>query len=128
MSTAKSTAITAANEAHTLEWLALSLTPGLGPTRARRLVEYLVGVVAMFHASLTELEATGILASSAQSLAIGKSMDLALQEAERASAADVKIVSLDDTSYPAQLKQIYDPPMVLHVRGNSDAISQPELP
>ncbi len=127
MSTAKLTAIATANEAHTLEWLALSLTPGLGPTRARRVVEYLGGIAAVFHASLTELEATGILASSAQSLATGRSMELSREEAERGIAANVKIVSLDDSSYPAQLKQIYDPPMVLYVRGNSDAIFQPGI-
>ena len=127
MSTARSTAIATAHEAHTLEWLALSLTPGLGPTRARRVVEYLGGVAAVFRASLTELEATGILASSAQSLATGKSIELAKEEAERAIAEGVKIVSLEDSSYSAQLKQIYDAPMVLYVRGKSDAISQPGI-
>src|SRR5207245_1166712 len=119
--------IATAHEAHTLEWLALSLTPGLGPTRARRVVEYLGGVAAVFRASLTELEATGILASSAQSLATGKSIELAKEEAERAIAEGVKIVSLEDSSYSAQLKQIYDAPMVLYVRGKSDAISQPGI-
>jgi len=89
VSTAKLTAIATANEAHTLEWLALSLTPGLGPTRARRVVEYLGGIAAVFHASLTELEATGILASSAQSLATGRSMELSREEAERGIAANV---------------------------------------
>jgi DNA processing protein len=49
----------------TLQWLALSLTPGLGPTRARRLVEHMGNVAAVFRASLTELEATGVLAVSA---------------------------------------------------------------
>ena len=29
------------NDTLTLQWLALSLTPGLGPTRARKLVEFM---------------------------------------------------------------------------------------
>jgi len=41
----------------TLQWLALTLTPGLGPTRSRRLVEYMGSIAAVFRASLTELEA-----------------------------------------------------------------------
>src|SRR5438270_5210232 len=124
---AAGSAVVKTKEEPTLEWLALSLTPGLGPTRARRVVEYLGGVAAVFRASLTELEATGILASSAQSLATGKSIELAKEEAERAIAEGVKIVSLEDSSYSAQLKQIYDAPMVLYVRGKSDAISQPGI-
>ncbi|HET7441406.1 MAG TPA: DNA-protecting protein DprA, partial [Terriglobales bacterium] len=55
-----------------LAWLALALTPGLGPTRVRRLVEHFGSAAAVLQASLTELEATGILASSAQSLGTGK--------------------------------------------------------
>jgi excinuclease UvrABC nuclease subunit len=45
-----------------LEWLALSLTQGLGPTRARKLVEHFGSPEAVFRASLTELEEAGIQA------------------------------------------------------------------
>jgi len=51
---------------HILEWLAISLTPGLGPTKARKLVERFGSAEAVFHASLTELESAGIHAVSAQ--------------------------------------------------------------
>ena len=61
---------------HLLEWLAISLTPGLGPTKARKLVEHFGTPEAVFRASLTELESTGIQAVSAQSLATGKSAEL----------------------------------------------------
>jgi DNA processing protein len=64
-------------ESPTLQWLALALTPGLGPTKARRLVERLGSVEAVFQASLTELEATGIQSVAAQSLGTGRSMELA---------------------------------------------------
>src|SRR6266568_4760448 len=78
---------------------------------------------AVFRASLTELEATGILASSAQSLATGKSMELAREEMARATAAGVEIVTVDDSLYPQQLKQIYDPPLVLYVSGQVGVMS-----
>jgi predicted Rossmann fold nucleotide-binding protein DprA/Smf involved in DNA uptake len=45
------------SESFALQWLALALTPRLGPTRARRLVEHFGGVQNIFKASLTELEA-----------------------------------------------------------------------
>ncbi len=61
----------------TLQWLALALTPGLGPGKARRLVEFFGSVQALVAASLTELEAAGLRAVSAQSLGTGRSMELA---------------------------------------------------
>ena len=69
---------------HILEWLAISLTPGLGPTKARKLVEHFGSAEAVFHASLTELESTGMQAVSAQSIATGKSAELAREEIARA--------------------------------------------
>jgi len=111
----------------TLQWLALGLTPGLGPSRARRLVEHFGSVAAVFRASLTELEAKGLLAVSGQSLGTGKSLELAQEELAKTAAAGVVIVSLDDPAYPARLKEIYDPPLVLYVRGNVQVLSQPGI-
>jgi DNA processing protein len=75
-----------------LPWLALALTPGLGPTRGRRLAEQFGGAQNVFKASLTELEAAGIQAVSAQSLGTGRSMELSHDEIGRADAAGVCIV------------------------------------
>jgi len=111
----------------TAQWLALALTPGLGPTKARRIIEFFGSVQALFRASLTELEAAGLRAVSAQSLGTGRSMELAQDELAKAASAGVNIVSLDDLAYPAQLKQIYDPPLILYVRGTVETISQPGI-
>jgi DNA processing protein len=54
-------------------------------------------------------------------------MEMAHDEIGRADAAGVHLVCLEDSSYPAQLKQIYDPPLVLYVRGNVEAIGQPGI-
>lgn len=101
------------SESLALQWLALALTPRLGPTRARRLVEHFGGVQNIFKASLTELEAAGIQTVSAQSLGTGQSMELAQDELGRVAAAGVSLVCADDSAYPAQLKQVYDPPLIL---------------
>jgi DNA processing protein len=115
------------SESLALQWLALALTPRLGPTRARRLAEHFGGVQNIFKASLTELEATGIQTVSAQSLGTGQSMELAHDELGRVAASGVSVVCLDDSNYPSPLKQIYDPPLVLYVRGNVDTIAQPGI-
>src|SRR5208337_3991999 len=98
-------------------WLALALTPGLGPARIKKLIEQFGTAERVFQASLTELEATGMRAISAQSIATGKSLELAQQECGKASEAGAKIISLSDPEYPARLKEIYDPPVILFVKG-----------
>jgi DNA processing protein len=118
------------NPSHDLrrsQWLALSLTPGLGPTRARKLVEHFGGIANVFRAPLTELEGAGLLAESAQSVALGRSMQMAEEEMLRAATASAQIITLDDESYPPNLKNIYDPPVVLYVRGETALLSEPGI-
>jgi DNA processing protein len=127
VSNAAVSASSSSSSTHLLEWLAISLTPGLGPTRARKLVEHFGSAAAVFRASLTELESTGIQAVSAQSLATGKSAALAREEIAQAASIDVTLLSLDDASYPPRLKEIYDPPLILRVRGNVDVLTRPGI-
>ena len=110
-----------------LEWVALTLTPGLGPTTARKLVAHFGSAEAVLRASLTELEGAGIQAVSAQSLATGKSAELAREELARARDASITVVSMDDPLYPRRLKEIYDPPVVLYVRGDAEILNQPGI-
>jgi len=110
-----------------LEWLALALTPGLGPTRGRKLVEHFGSPAAVFRASLTELEGTGIQVASAQSLATGKSAELAREEMARATEEGAGVISMDDPGYPKRLKEIYDPPLILYVRGSAEVLAQPGI-
>lgn len=117
--------ITSKNNA--LHWVALALTPGLGPTRSRKLVEHLGGIENVFHASLTELEAVGLQAHSAQSIGTGKSIELAQEELVRAAATGAQILTLEDAEFPPALKQIYDPPVTLYVRGETALLSQPGI-
>jgi DNA processing protein len=111
----------------TLQWLALSLTPGMGPTRGHRVVQHFGGIERVFVASLTELEAAGLPAASAQSIALNRSYSLAEEEFMKARDVGAEIVSFQDERYPARLKEIYDPPLVLYVRGDAALLSQPGL-
>jgi predicted Rossmann fold nucleotide-binding protein DprA/Smf involved in DNA uptake len=120
-------AVDSPSTTHVLEWVALLLTPGLGPTKARKLVEHFGSPENVFSAALTALEETGIQAVSAQSIVIGKSTELAREELARASAAGVSLVSVEDPSYPPRLKEIYDPPLILYVRGPTELLTKPGL-
>src|SRR4029077_5742416 len=111
----------------TLRWLALALTPAMGPIRGHRVVQRFGSVERVFVASLTELEAAGLPAASAQSIALGKSSSLAEEEFMKSRDASAEIISFEDNRYPARLKEIYDPPLVLYVRGNAELLSEPGL-
>jgi len=108
-------------------WLALALTQGLGPTRIKKLIEHFGTAERVFQASLTELEAMGMRAVSAQSIATGKSLELAQEECGKAVEARARIISLSDPEYPARLKEIYDPPVVLFVKGSVEVLAQPGI-
>jgi DNA processing protein len=120
-------ATTSAGISHSIYWLALSLTPGLGPTRGRKLVERFGNIQDIFHASLTELEAENLQAQSAQHIALGKSLELAHDESARAIAAGVQVLCREDAAWPARLSEIYDPPLVLYVRGDVAALAAPGI-
>jgi DNA processing protein len=116
-----------AHDLSALRWVALSLTPSLGASRCRRLVEHFENVENVFRASLTELEAVGLDAAAAQSIALGKSMEQANDALARAAAVGARVIPLSDPEYPPRLKQIYDPPVVLYVRGEVGVLSRPGI-
>jgi DNA processing protein len=108
-------------------WLALAMTPGLSAARVRSVVEHFGGVEAVFRASLTNLEGAGLRPASAQAIALGKSLESAQEELIRAAAAGAQLVPLDSPNYSAQLRQIYDPPAVLYIRGDASLLQKPGI-
>jgi DNA processing protein len=49
--------------------------------------------------------------------------DLVKKEIDRAEEKDISIIPYDDPLYPALLKNIHDPPMVLYVKGNPEFLN-----
>lgn len=112
-------AVRAEDYAHTrkLQWLALSQTPGIGAGRGRKLVERFGTIDRLFSAPLTELEACGLPAAAAQSLALGKSLELAAAEYDRVQEGGTQLLVPGDAEFPPRLLEIYDPPLVLYIKG-----------
>ncbi len=54
-------------------------------------------------------------------------MQLADEELEKAHAAGATLLVPDDPAYPRQLLEIYDPPAVLRVRGDVEALNRPGI-
>src|SRR5262245_40104995 len=100
-----------------LHWLALRLVPGLGARRAGRLIERFRTAQAVLRASRTELEAAGVSGTVAQSIASGCSFDEAVDQQQRMKETGTLAIPITDPRYPALLREIFDPPIVLFARG-----------
>jgi DNA processing protein len=100
-----------------LHWLALRMVPGLGTRKAGKLIERFRTAQAVVRASPTELEAAGVSGSVAQSIASGCSFDDAVDQQQRMKDSGTVAVPITDPRYPALLREIFDPPIVLFARG-----------
>ncbi len=111
-------------DAAMLAWLALYLAPGMGPTRTGRVMARLGSAERVFHASLTELEGVGMPAAAAQFVFSGRAREAAESELDRVQETGGVLVTFADERYPARLRQIYDPPPVLWVRGDAGLLDR----
>lgn len=104
-------------------WLAVTLTPGVGARLAAELLKRFGAPERVFAASLTELEACGLPAPVAQSLHSGAPLKAAEQELEKIRQLGCRLLAWDEPDYPALLKEIYDPPVLLYCRGDVATLS-----
>ncbi len=110
-----------------LAWLALALTPALGP---KRIVDAMLQVGTpslVFTLGLTELEGLRFPAQSAQFIFDGKARRAAEVEWGKVAAQGATIVTYGCGEYPERLKEIYDPPPVLWVKGDAKLLSRPAI-
>lgn len=98
------------------------MAAGLGTRKAGRLIEIFRTPQAIFRASRSELESTGISASVAQSISSGCAFEEAVEQQQKVSAGGVILVPVTDSRYPPRLKDIFDPPPLLFARGNVDLL------
>ena len=101
-----------------LAWLALVLSPGLGPKRIVDAMAELDTACQIFTLPLTGLEALRFPASAAQFIFDGKARQAAESEWARVAEQGATIVTHGCEQYPERLKEIYDPPPVLWARGD----------
>jgi DNA processing protein len=120
-------ATTATLDEERLAWLALVLAPGLGPKRILDAVKQLEAPSQIFTLPLTALEGLRFPAQAAQFIFDGKARQTAEEEWARVAAQGATLVSYSCPEYPERLKEIYDPPPVLWVRGATGLMSRPGI-
>ena len=115
------------NPEEEMHWLALRLVPGLGNRIAKRLLDALGSATEVFRASPSELESLGVPSHVIRNLAAGTVFEAAIQEVEQARQLGTRILTIREADYPALLKEIFDPPLVLYVRGELALLRAPSL-
>src|SRR6202022_4412457 len=111
-----------------LSWLALALTPGLASRLSARLLRRFNSPEGIFRATLPDLESCHLPAQVAQAVVKKE----AFKRAERELAGVQKIAGCSllnwtEPEYPQTLLQIYDPPVLLYVRGDAQVLNLPSL-
>ena len=110
-----------------LAWLALTLAPGLGPRRILDAVKRLSAPSEIFRISLTELESLHFPAHAAQFIFDGQARRAAEEEWVRIVELGANLLTFGCSAYPERLKEIYDPPPVLWIRGAIDLLARPAI-
>jgi len=102
--------------------VALNLIEGVGPVRVRQLLEYFGEASAVLGASRAQLlHVRGIGEDTADTIGSWeKIVDLA-GELKRIADFGCRVVIQSDEEYPTLLREIYDPPIVLYVKGGLNA-------
>jgi DNA processing protein len=111
-----------------LSWLALALTPGLASRLSARLLREFGSPEEVFRAPLGRLEACRLPAPVAQAVFKKQSFKRAEKELALTRRIDrCRLVNWTEPEYPQNLLQIYDPPVMLYVRGNPEALNLPSI-
>ncbi len=113
--------------AEQLAWLALTLTPGLGPQRIKRAFQVKKQLDRVFSMALTELEGLGFPAEAAQFVFEGNAERAAEKEWIAVAEAGAEILVYIDSDYPERLRNIFDPPPVLWLRGDRKLLVRPGI-
>jgi DNA processing protein len=111
-----------------LSWLALALTPGLASRLSARLLREFGTPEEVFRAPLTRLEACRLPSPVAQAVFKKHAFKRAEKELALTRRIDrCRLINWTDPEYPQTLLQIYDPPVMLYLRGDPQVLNLPSI-
>jgi len=111
-----------------LSWLALGLTPGLASRLSARVLRRFDSPDGVFRATLPDLESCHLPAPVAQAIVKKESFKRAEKElAGIQKIGGCSLLNWTDPEYPQTLLQIYDPPVLLYVRGDPQVLNLPSI-
>ena len=98
-------------------WVVLNTAAGIGPVRFQRLLEICGGARGAWEATDLELAAAGLERRTITALRRLRQNTTPEAVARRLQQLGIQTLTLLDEEYPANLRQVADPPPVLFIRG-----------
>jgi DNA processing protein len=100
-------------------FVALNMIDHVGPVRVRQLLEHLGDPVSILKASRQQLlRVHGIGEDTAEAISSWEKNVHLDEELKRIEQFGCHVITQQDEKYPELLRQIYDPPLVLYVKGD----------
>ncbi len=104
-------------------WIWLAGRKGIGPVRARKLLDKFPGAEGLFLASPADYRKAGCTDAQVQALD-DKDLTEAKAILARCEQLGIRVLTLADDDYPAALRQIPDAPVVLYCKGRLPELEQ----
>ena len=112
---------------HIADLIELTLIPGIGSLAQSRLRAACAETPQIFSLTPPELEALRIPAEAWDALRQRRYREMAQEILDWSLRHNCQLLPGGDPAYPAYLAQIYDPPLLLYMRGCREVLSQPCL-
>lgn len=105
---------------------AFNLVPHIGPKRINKLLKYFGNLQSAWLADYADLYQSGL-----ENFVINKFLairkDINPEQEWNNIFQDIKVVTVEDSEYPKQLKEIASPPSILYVRGNEQVLKDDSI-
>jgi DNA processing protein len=99
-------------------WVGFNRIQGIGRARYAQLESHFGDLERAWKASAAELKAAGLDSKSIEAIVVSRPDISPDAELERLERSHIKALTWNDPSFPTRLKEIYDVPPVLYVRGD----------
>ena len=99
-------------------WVALSLIPGFGPQRFKKLYNYFASMKDAYEAFGSDLKDAGLEDKAIEKFLVYKNKINPDFELEKLIKEKISVITIKDKKYPPPLNQIYSPPALLFYKGN----------
>jgi DNA processing protein len=110
-----------------LPWLALNRCVCECPKAARIVLKSFPSVGEAFQAGENALVSLGVRADIARRIAAREALEESKKELEKLDKKAYTLLTFEDGDYPALLREIFDPPLVLYGAGRAEALKEPAV-
>ncbi len=109
-----------------VDWLSLSLTPGVGPVRGRQLLDHFGTPGAALRAAPDAWRALGLAEEAVTAVVEGRLAGVVARQMAALANSGGRAITLADDEYPVLLRAIHDAPLVLFIKGDwKTAVAKP---